>query len=101
MLYSLRSIALLMLVAGVALGIFASTLMANKTSEVAAPTLDRKVEEHVNSYEEFYDLDALTADVGGDEQAQQAGIRHLMTKPLQIKELGEMLVNLTAGTAIT
>lgn len=62
MFYSLRSIALLMLVAGVCLGVFAGTLMANKASEVLAPSLDRKVEEQVNSYKEFYDLDALTAD---------------------------------------
>ena len=97
MLYSLRSIALLMLVAGVCLGVFAGTLMANKTSEVAPPTLDRKVEEQVSSYEEFYDLDALTADAIRHElQRHRRTVRDmLLSLRLEHREKFSTLVETT------
>lgn len=56
MFYSLRSIALLMLLAGLSLGVFAATLVANQETR-QAPTLNQQVEERVKAYREFYSLD--------------------------------------------
>ncbi len=56
MLYSLRSIALLMLAAGVSLGVFAGTLVANKKPD-PRPVLNRQIEERVKLYREYYALD--------------------------------------------
>jgi len=63
MLYNLRSIALLMLLAGVCLGVFAGTLVANRHVDDSTPsTLNQKVESQVQTYVEFYDLDDAKAD---------------------------------------
>ena len=62
MLYSLRSIALLMLLAGGSLGVFAGTLVANRHTEPEAPSLERRVEERVRAYREAYALDDARAD---------------------------------------
>ena len=62
MLYSLRSIALLMLLAGACLGVFAGTLVANRHTEPEGPTLERRVEERVRAYREAYSLDDTRAD---------------------------------------
>jgi hypothetical protein len=59
--YTLRTIALLMLVAGICLGVFAGTLMAGK-DEPAPPNLDQWVEERVRLYRADYDLDVETTD---------------------------------------
>jgi hypothetical protein len=61
MLHSLRTVALLMLVAGVSLGVFASTLMAEKPS-ASTVQLDQRIEERVKLYREFYDLDDARTD---------------------------------------
>ncbi len=61
MLYSLRSISLLMLVAGISLGVFAGTLIAVKRTP-APLTLEQKVEERVKLYREFYNLDVGPTD---------------------------------------
>lgn len=61
MLYSLRSIALLMLAAGVSLGVFAGTLVANKKPD-PRPVLDRQIEERVKLYREYYGLDTARTD---------------------------------------
>ena len=63
MLYNLRSIALLMLLAGVCLGVFAGTLVANRHVDDSMPsTLNKKVESHVQTYVEFHDLDDAKTD---------------------------------------
>ena len=61
MLYSLRSIALLMLAAGVSLGIFAGTLVANKKPD-PQPVLNQQIEERVKLYREYYALDEARTD---------------------------------------
>jgi len=62
MLHSLRTVAVLMLIAGVCMGVFASTLMANKRPTVR-PTLDHKIEERVKAYRDLYSLDVGTTDM--------------------------------------
>jgi hypothetical protein len=62
MLYSLRSIALLMLLAGASMGVFAGTLMANRQVEAKGPTLERRVEERVRLYRDMYALDETRTD---------------------------------------
>jgi len=62
MLYSLRSIALLMLLAGGSLGVFAGTLMANRQPASSTPTLEQQVEERVSLYREMYGLDDARTD---------------------------------------
>lgn len=83
MFYSLRSIALLMLLAGVCLGVFAGTLVANRHVDDSTPTLDRKVEEQVRQYREAYDLDVEKTDA----------IRHVLRA--HQREVREMLLELS------
>lgn len=78
MLDNLRSVALLMLVAGVCLGVFASTLVAQKPATVR-PTLDQKIEERVKLYREFYALDADQTDgVRRELQRHRRALRDML-----------------------
>jgi hypothetical protein len=61
MIYSLRGVALLMLVAGISLGVFAGTLIAIKRTPTPL-SLEQTVEERVKLYREFYDLDVGSTD---------------------------------------
>lgn len=61
MAYSLRTIALLMLLAGICLGVFASSLIAVKRTPVRL-SLEQTVEEQVKYYREYFDLDVRTTD---------------------------------------
>ena len=61
MVYSLRTIALLMLVAGLCLGVFAGSLVAIKRSPTPL-TLEQRVEERVKLYREIYELDVASTD---------------------------------------
>lgn len=85
MFYSLRSIALLMLLAGGSLGVFAGTLMANRQQEDSTPTLERQVEERVRLYRDMYGLDETkTAAV---RQVLIAHKREVRTKLLELHRL--------------
>jgi hypothetical protein len=67
-----------MLVAGVSLGVFASTLVA-RSQPTPRPTLDQKIEERVKLYREFYDLDALQTDAIRHElHRQRRALRDLI-----------------------
>ena len=78
MFYSLRSIALLMLLAGLSLGVFAGTLVANKPP-VRTPTLNQKVEVRVNLYRDLYSLDeAKTEAVRQTLRAHQHEVREML-----------------------
>jgi hypothetical protein len=61
MLTSLRTVALLMLVAGASLGVLAGTLFAAR-DHATEPVVDAWVEERVKLYAERYGLDAPRAD---------------------------------------
>ena len=80
MLYSLRSIALLMLAAGVSLGVFAGTLVANKKPD-SQPQLSRQIEERVKLYREYYGLDDLkTDDVRRELTRHRSDLRTLLLR---------------------
>ncbi len=61
MFYSLRSIAVLMLAAGLSLGVFAGTLVAGKRPD-PQPRLNHQIEERVKLYREYYGLDEIKVD---------------------------------------
>ena len=80
MLYSLRSIALLMLAAGVSLGVFAGTLVANKKPD-PQPVLNRQIEERVKLYQEYYGLDdARTGEVRRELMMHRQELRKLLLR---------------------
>lgn len=70
MLTNLRNIALLMLVAGISLGVFASTLLASRGDPVR-PRLEQRIEERVKLYHDMYNLDT-----GRTEEIRRELIRH-------------------------
>ncbi len=83
MLHSLRTVAALMLIAGICMGVFASTLMANKRPQVE-PTLDSKIEERVKEYREFFNLDVGRTDMVRRElQRHRRELRDLL---LELRE---------------
>ncbi len=61
MITDLRTITILMLLAGISLGVFASTLLASRQDRVS-PVLDPKLEAQVDAYRELYNLDEAGAD---------------------------------------
>lgn len=62
-LLSVRLVALLMLVAGLSLGVFAARAMHAGLAEPAAPSgLDATIEAKVDLYRQYYALDAVQAD---------------------------------------
>ncbi len=80
MLYSLRSIALLMLAAGVSLGVFAGTLVANKRPD-PQPVLNRQIEERVKLYREVYGLDdTRTGEVRRELMMHRQELRKLLMR---------------------
>ncbi len=63
MLNNVKAFALLMLTAGLALGVFAGSLIASPKEQVAALTpVDAAVETRLKHYQDEYDLDVLEAD---------------------------------------
>ncbi len=96
MLYSLRSIALLMLAAGVSLGVFAGTLVANKKPD-PRPQLNRQIEERVKLYREYYGLDDLKTDeVRRELSRHRSEVRSLLLR-LRSEHQNEFS-DLVAGT---
>lgn len=86
MLHSLRTVAALMLIAGVCMGVFASTLMANKRPQVE-PTLDSRIEERVKEYREFFNLDVGRTDMVRRElQRHRRELRDLLLELRQRHE---------------
>jgi len=79
MIYSLRSIALLMLAAGVSVGVFAGTLVANKRPD-PKPVLNQQIEERVKLYREYYALDEARTD---EVRRELAHHRHELRKLFQ------------------
>lgn len=83
MLHSLRTVAILMLIAGVCMGVFASTVVAGKRPTVP-PTLDDTIEERVKAYSDLYSLD-----VGKTDMIRRELQRHR-------RELRDLLLELRA-----
>jgi len=80
MLYSLRSIALLMLAAGLSLGVFAGTLVAGRQTD-PQPRLNRQIEERVKLYREYYGLDDGKVDeVRRELTRHRAELRNLLLR---------------------
>lgn len=83
MFYSLRSISLLMLVAGLSLGVFAGTLIAVKRTP-APLTLDQRVEQRVKLYRELWDLEVGPTDA--IRRALQDHRRQLRDKLIEMRQ---------------
>ncbi len=58
---SVRTTAILMLLAGVSMGVFAGTLTAGEKPSVE-PTLNQRIEMQVSEYRKFYGLDDVQTD---------------------------------------
>lgn len=70
MITNLRNLALLMLAAGMSLGVFATTLLADRNPP-PRPKLEQRIEERVKLYREMYNLDD-----GRTEEVRRELVRH-------------------------
>jgi hypothetical protein len=59
---SVRAVAVLMLLAGLSLGVFAARALHAGRTPTAAPVLDQAIEVKVDLYRQYYRLDAAQAD---------------------------------------